>query len=265
MASISKVFVLVCVAASVQTVAQRAYGISLRGGSDGTAAGVSFGADDSGATSLATNLGRTALEVQRRGEVVASFGNDITKLPATDSSGEVAAGMELSVRGVPQWSLWDLDTFDEPNANLKTLSPWSLNDRGFCGSPGDHFLGGHCRFGATRTQRTYNLPKHTRVRVRSRVHFIDKWEGQSVSLLAHGQPVWSESHNWCPCFLKWMCEKYGVDSCGRDTPDRLSVKAEAIIAHSGATLDLMFNSSLAVGTDPCYKSWGVDDVSIELI
>jgi len=260
MASISKVFVLVCVTASLQTVAQRAYGISLRGGSDGTAAGVSFGADVSGATSVATNLGRTALEVQRRGEVVASFGNDLTKLPATDSSGEFAAGIELSVRGVPQWSLWDLDTFDE-----KAVSLWSANDRGFCGSPDDKFLGGHCRFGATSTQRTYNLPKHTRVRVRSRVHFIDKWEGESVSLLVHGQPVWSESHNWCPCFLKWMCEKYGVDSCGRDTPDRLSVKAEAIFAHSGDTLEIGFNSSLPLTTDPCYSSWGVDDVSIELM
>lgn len=245
-----------------QTAGQRAWGVSLRGGvnGDGSAPTVAFGATPSGATSLVSDLHGTVLELNRRGEAVVSLGKDLTKFPQTESTGEFSAGMEYSVNSVPQWTLWDLDTFDTPESAM-----WSPNDRGFCSSPDDHFLGGHCRFAATTTQRTYSLPAHTRVRVSARVHFIDKWEGDSVSLLVHGKPVWSESHNWCPCFLKWMCEKYGVDSCGRDTPDRLSVKVEAAFPHSGPTLDLAFNSSLAVGTDPCYQSWGVDDVSVELM
>jgi len=262
MAPTMQVLALLCVCLPLLATSQRAWGISLRGGfnHDGSAPSVSFGADPAAGTVVASDLQSTVLQIKRRGEAVAAFGRETARLPATVSEGEFAAGMELAVQGTPQWSLWDLDTFDTPDSAM-----WSPNDRGFCGSPEDKFLGGHCKFAATTAQRMYSLPAHTRVRVRARVHFIDKWEGESLSLLAHGQPVWSEAHNWCPCFLKWMCEKYGMDTCGRDTPDRLSVKAEAVFAHSGPNLDLSFNSSLPVGTDPCYQSWGVDDVSIELM
>lgn len=240
---------------------QRAWGVSLRGGSgsDGSPPIVTFGVDPQAATSLTSNLLGTALEVNRKGEALVSMNSDLIHLPHTQSAGEIVVD-GLSAKGVPQWSLWNQDTFDEPDSGM-----WSPNDRGFCGNPGDHFLGGHCRFGATITQRSYDLPPHTRVRVRARVHFIDKWNGEAISLLVHGQPVWSQSHNWCPSFLKWMCEKYGVDSCGRDTPDRLSVRAEAVFAHSSPMLQIGFNSSLPIGTDPCYQSWGVDDVAIELM
>jgi hypothetical protein len=256
------VFPLLCGTLPLLTASQRAWGISLRGGfnSDGSSPTVVFGPNSADATSLSSNLHSTALEVKRRGEAVATFGSEIARLPETISTGEVAAGMDFAIQGVPQWTLWDLDTFDTPDSAM-----WMPNDRSFCSSPEDHLLGGHCHFGATMTQRQYSLPTHTRVRVRARVHFIDKWEGESVSLLANGKPMWSESHEWCPAFLKWMCEKYGVDTCGRSTPDRLSVKAEAVFAHSGPSLDIAFNSSLPVGTDPCYQSWGVDDVSIELM
>lgn len=268
MAWTSKALAFICTCLPLLTTGQRAWGISLRGGfnGDGSAPAVAFGADSAGATSVSSDLQSTALEVKRRGEAVASFSRDLARLPETISEGEFAVGQsatgesQFAVRGAPQWTLWDFDTFDTPDSAL-----WSQNDRGFCSSPEDRFLGGHCRFGATETQRTVSLPKHSRVRVRARVHFIDKWEGESVSLLVHGKPMWSESHDWCPCFLKWMCEKYGVDTCGRNTPDRLSVKAEAVFAHTGPSLDIAFNSSLAVGTDPCYQSWGVDDVSIELM
>lgn len=262
MALTSRVISLLGMCLPPLTTGQRAWGISLRGGfnSDGSSASVAFGPNLAGATSVAMDLSSTAIEVQRRGEAVVAFGSELTRLPETISNGEFAAGMTFEVHGTPQWTLWDFDDFDTPESAM-----WTPNDRGFCSSPEDRFLGGHCRFAATSTQRTYSLPPHTRVRVRARVHYIDKWEGESVSLLAHGQTMWSESYDWCPGFLKWMCEKYGVDTCGRNTPDRLSVRAEAVFAHSGPSLDLAFNSSLPVGTDPCYQSWGVDDVSIELI
>lgn len=257
----SKVFAFICVHLQTLAAGQKAWGVSLRGGinDDGSVPAVSFG-PPSGATSVSTNVGSTALEVKRRGEAVAAFSSEVVRLPQTVSAGEFAAGMELGVRGVPQWTLWDLDTFDTPDSAM-----WTPNDRGFCSSPEDHFLGGHCRFGANSASRTYSLPPHNRVRVRARVHFIDKWEGETLSLLVHNEPVWSESYDWCPSFLKWMCEKYGVDTCGRNTPDRLSVRAEAVFAHSSPNLELAFNSSLVAGTDPCYSSWGVDDVSIELL
>lgn len=262
MSAISKVFLLLSACSPLWSLGQRAWGISLRGGfnSDGTPPAVSFGADPRSATSVSTDLHSTVVEVNRGGEAIVSIGSQLTRLPETMISGEFSAGTEYAIRSQSQWYLWDLDTFDTAES-----SAWTPNDRGFCGSPNDHFLGGHCRFGATIAQRTFSLPEHTRVRVRARVHFIDKWEGESLSLSVHGRPVWSQSHEWCPCFLKWMCEKYGLDTCGRDTPDRLSVKAEAVFAHTGPTLDIAFNSSIPVGTDPCYQSWGVDDVSIELM
>lgn len=246
----------------MQVQGQLAYGISLRGGADldGSSPTIAFGSAIPSATVMSSSTDGTALEVRRNGESMTLLRNDITRFPRTVNNGEFKVASELSANGVPQWALWNLDTFDTPDTGM-----WSPNDRGFCGNPGDHFLGGHCRFGATVTKRRYTLPPHTRVRVRARVHFIDKWGGEAVSLLVHGRPVWSQTHDWCPCFLKWMCEKYGVDTCGRDTPDRLSVKAEAAFQHSGDTLDISFNSSIPAGTDPCYQSWGVDDVSIEIM
>lgn len=257
-----KVLSILCASALRSVMGQRAWGISLRGGGygDGSVPAVGFGPVADVATIVATDLQSTALEVKRQGETAVAFGTQLTKLPRTVTSGGFDVAGEVAARGAPQWTLWDLDTFDTPSTGM-----WSLNDRGFCSSPEDHFLGGHCRFGATTTKRTYSLPAHSRVKISARVHFIDKWEGESVSLLVHGQPVWSESHHWCPGFLKWMCEKYGIDTCGRNNPDRLSVKAEAIVAHSGPSLDIEFTSSLPAGTDACYQSWGVDDVSIELM
>lgn len=242
------------------------YGIALRGGygADDSAAAVSFGSG-ADATAVASDARGAVISVKRQGEALISFSGLDAKLPATSIAGDFympSAFSTVSAGGVRQWSLWSLDTFDEG----ATAPQWTPNDRGFCGNPMDQFLGGHCRFGATQAMRKYTgLPPHTRVRVRARIHYIDKWEGDSVSLLVHGNPVWSQSHQWCPCFLKWMCEKYGLDTCGRNTPDRLSVKAEAIIAHSSDFLDLAFNSSLPFETDPCYTSWGVDDVSVELM
>jgi len=247
------------------------YGIALRGGygADDSAAAVSFGGADAGATAVASDARGAVMSVKRQGEALISFSGLDTVLPATSIEGDFSLPStlsQISAGGVRQWSLWSLDTFD----NDAGKSPWTPNDRGFCGSHSltqqDFFLGGHCKFAAAKPMRRYsNLPPHTRVRVRASVHFIDKWEGESVALLVHDNPVWSQSHDWCPGFLKWMCEKYGLNTCGRDTPDRLSVRAEAIIAHSSDFLDLAFNSTLPFETDPCYTSWGVDDVSVELI
>mmetsp|Transcript_106900 Transcript_106900/g.297692 ORF Transcript_106900/g.297692 Transcript_106900/m.297692 type:complete len:278 (+) Transcript_106900:183-1016(+) len=212
---------------------------------------------------LAAAAGRDGgadLELRRGGLRKVLLGSDVAELPQTLVSGELSAA-SLSVGGVQQWALWDLDTFDAVDSGQ-----WSLNDRGFCSSPYDVFLGGHCRLGAATTTRRYEaLPPHTRVRVRARIHFIDDWNGELVAMQVDGQTVWAQSHEWCPGFEQWMCSKFGVDACGRGTPDRLSVKAEASLVHSSSTLDVAFVSSLAAGTDACRTSWGIDDVSVELL
>jgi hypothetical protein len=233
-----------------------------------------FGADSMSAAVL-TVEGDT-LQLTRGGNVRASFSDKETVLPATSLLGELAVDDGLTIGGTKQWSLWDMDTFDEPGVMMAKNADgtggaqgdavWSPNDRSFCGSPHDQFLGGHCRFAATKAFKKYSdLPPHTRIRVSGRVHFLDKWRGDSVEMLTDGQPVWSQSHDWCPGFLQWKCAKYGLDTCGQSTPDRLSVHAEATVQHSSPTLELSFASSLPAGTDACQQSWGVDDISIELM
>jgi len=205
-----------------------------------------------------TSLG-DGLQVVRQGMTEMIISPEVVQLPAIQATDAIEVEA-LSVGGAPQFALWDLDTFDSPTTGM-----WSANDRSVCGVPGDLFLGGHCRFGATTTARVYNnLPPHKRLRIQARFHFFDDWNGEAVAMQVDNSTVWSHSHSWCPGFLNWICEKYGVDSCGRDTPDTLSLKAEVTMTHTSPTLKLAFGSNLAAGSDSCRVSWGVDDVSVEL-
>lgn len=223
-----------------------------------------FGQDPANSVVISEGVGK--LQVNRGGVGQISLAESDVLLPTVQLRGDTQLeANSLSLRGVPQWALFDLETFDVSDDPMTNSNLWSINDKGFCSTPGDEFLGGHCRFAATTTTRRYNLPPHSRVRISARVHFIDNWLGESVMMQAHGQTVWSQAHNWCPGILKWMCTEYGISSCGSDTPDRLSVHVEATIQHTAPTLDLTFTSSLPLGTDPCKTSWGVDDVSIELL
>jgi len=217
---------------------------------------LAFGPDDLSSTKVILNGG---VQVGREGMTEMVINADAVQLPVVHTSGNIVAD-SISVGGLRQWSLWDFDTFDTATSAL-----WSANDRSVCGAPGDVFLGGHCKFGATTTFRQYHqLPPHKRVRVQARFHFFDDWKGEQVAMQVDNSTVWSHSHNWCPGFLNWICVKYGVNSCGRDTPDTLSVKAEVTMPHTSSTLKLAFASNLPVGSDACRVSWGVDDVSIEL-
>lgn len=247
------------------SVAQRSWGLSLRGSlEDNFQPSILFGGVGAApATSLSrvTFGSSDSLDVTSQGRKEMSFSSDAVQLPHMDTTGELTVAA-VTTKGIPQWRLWDLDTFDVVDSDQ-----WlPLNDRGFCGAPDDKFLGGHCRFAAVTVKRAYKqLPVHSRVRITARVHFIDEWEGESLSLLVNDNPVWSQSHHWCPCFFQDKCAKYGLDTCGRETPDRLSVKVEALFDHSSPLLEIGFNSSLPHDTDACRVSWGIDDISVELL
>jgi len=253
--------VLLVFQACVTDVAGHPSGISLVGNlKTGAPPVLVFAAADPSAAVQVT-AGGGSFQIARGDQAPSvTFSASTVQVPDLAIDGELSAS-SLSVAGIGQWMLWDLDTFDTEDSNR-----WSPNDHSFCGAPHDKFLGGHCRFGATTASRRYaELPMHSRVRIKARVHYLDQWDGESVLMMVNNEPVWAQSHSWCPGFLKWMCSKYGVDTCGRDTPDRLSVKVDAVLPHSGPTLDLSFSSNLAHGTDPCYTSWGVDDISLELL
>uniref|UniRef100_A0A7S1B238 Uncharacterized protein n=1 Tax=Noctiluca scintillans TaxID=2966 RepID=A0A7S1B238_NOCSC len=216
---------------------------------------VAFGSDF-GALSVKGD----ALELTE-GLAAVSLSPKLTQLPKVTVNGQVHAET-LLVDSKLQWRLLDYASFEED----EHAEHWTRQETSFCGSPQDRFLGGHCQFAAGNvSRRVLTLPPHSKVKVSARVHFLDKWEGEAVTLSVDDRPVWSQSHDWCPGFMHWMCSKYGINSCGRDLPDRLSAKVEATIMHSGPEIGLTFGSSLAPSTDPCYTSWGVDDVSLEIL
>lgn len=245
-------FVLILLCLDLCSAKLRASGVLIKGDSSGAPV-VVFG----DATSIKPEGG--ALSIQSNGTAI-SIGPGVMQLETLVANSSASLD-SLSAGGKGQWTLWDLDSFDATDSNK-----WSINDHSFCGASMDSFLGGHCRFGATTTRRTYsNLPAHSKVKVTARVHYFDQWNGETVSMSLDDKPMWSQSHEWCPQFLTWMCRKYGLDSCGRDEPDRLSVKAEAILAHAGPNLAVTFASTLGQSVDPCYTSWGVDDVAVHVL
>eukprot|EP00441_Pelagodinium_beii_P047926 CAMPEP_0197625764 /NCGR_PEP_ID=MMETSP1338-20131121/5035_1 /TAXON_ID=43686 ORGANISM="Pelagodinium beii, Strain RCC1491" /NCGR_SAMPLE_ID=MMETSP1338 /ASSEMBLY_ACC=CAM_ASM_000754 /LENGTH=243 /DNA_ID=CAMNT_0043196247 /DNA_START=102 /DNA_END=829 /DNA_ORIENTATION=+ len=214
-------------------------------GEKGAPAALYFSSGDPRVTEASVVAGE-ALEVRSLRGAVASFSEKVAQLPVLDVS-DLAVD-ELSVSGVKQWALWHLDSFDSGEDGN-----WSSNERSSCTVAGDSFLGGHCHFASTNASKRFSgLPQHEKVKVRARLHFIDEWEGESLFLEVDGRTVWSQSHSWCPGLFKWKCTKFGIDSCGRETPDRLSVKAEAILEHSAENLEVGFASSFLPGSDACH-------------
>ena len=63
----------------------------------------------------------------------------------------------------------------------------------------------------------------------ARVHFFDEWAGESLFLKADGQTRWTRAHTWCSRVFSSTCTKYGLDTCGRDIPDKLSVPQRRLL------------------------------------
>lgn len=53
-------------------------------------------------------------------------------------------------------------------------------------------------------------------------HFIDDWNGETAFAKIDSNIFWTESYNWCEKIMPWHCKKYGIDVCGKETPDRMS-------------------------------------------
>eukprot|EP00916_Digyalum_oweni_P002481 GHVL01004575.1.p1 GENE.GHVL01004575.1~~GHVL01004575.1.p1 ORF type:complete len:258 (+),score=16.72 GHVL01004575.1:83-856(+) len=174
-----------------------------------------------------------------------------------DGGLELTSGKESEDEESGPWALLSLDTFDSP------ASKWSQQERSFCGTSSDMFLGGHCKFASTTTAREWtDLPKHSIVRITGRIHFFDEWTGEAVHISIEGAKMWSHSHNWCPQIMTYICHNSGINSCGHDYPDKLSVYFDITYPHSSLKLKLAIGSTLNENIDPCDASWGVDDVAM---
>eukprot|EP00375_Theileria_parva_P003580 XP_766265.1 hypothetical protein [Theileria parva strain Muguga] len=119
------------------------------------------------------------------------------------------------------------------NGTLKTTTMTSLSVK-------------QCVLASGGVKRFYNhLPEHTEIKISGRVHFFDEWK---------------EWHNWCPTVPDSACMKFGIDACGIEYPDRLSVYFEVSTANSDRSVALEFFSNLAKERNPCDVSWGIDDI-----
>ena len=106
-----------------------------------------------------------------------------------------------------------------------------------------------------------NLPEHDRVRVRFNVNFIDRWEGEYLTLKVDDKLVWTYAFKACDRILSEDCLKYGVNACGDDYPDRLGHVVDLNLAHKHTSLSFSMSDSIS-GRDNCEISWGIDDLEI---
>ncbi|SBT71291.1 conserved Plasmodium protein, unknown function [Plasmodium malariae] len=64
-----------------------------------------------------------------------------------------------------------------------------------------------------------------------------------------------ESHQSCS---SESCSS-GINLCGKDTPDRLSVPIGVELEHTSDTVNILIGNTLKKKTDACTTSWGIDD------
>ncbi len=125
----------------------------------------------------------------------------------------------------------------------------------------DYFLVGSTCSSSGRLSKTFeDLPPHSHLKVRARVHFIDAWKGESVYLqTSGGSIVWMDSA--VSPSLEAISKGKALNVCGGESPDaRLSVHVEVTLSHVDPTFELTFASTLGDGN--CDASFGVDDVVI---
>ena len=104
-----------------------------------------------------------------------------------------------------------------------------------------------------------------------RVHFLDKWEGESFYVKVDGQYMFTRAHTWCasdkvllePCLAKQSADdaRFGINVCGDPNfPDTLSSHVSfQLAAHTAHTMRVTLGSNLGSNTA---ASWGVDDLTI---
>ncbi|KJP87630.1 hypothetical protein AK88_02658 [Plasmodium fragile] len=189
------------------------------------------------------NKDNTYLEVQEK----------VTTVGSLNVFGTVHTN-EYSAFEHKQWTLHHLDTFDRKE------SAWSPSDISTCGNSPDTFLGGPCIFGALEAYTTVrDIPRHSALKIKLRVHFFDAWKGDSLFLQTDGKTVWAESYK-SNHVEKGVGD--GINLCGEETPDRLSVPVDVEFEHSSETVRILIGSTLKKTNDACTTSWGVDDLHV---
>lgn len=230
---------------------------------------VSFQTDTDGYILRNFNNGTTSIFEFQSTDILLEFNNfrdfsDIsfkTPLELNTESLEIMMNYDNSKLTFDEVNQFYLYIFDDFQSQIKG---WSVDATNVCGKNDNLFLGGPCKFGNMTVFKNFNdLPPHSEVRITANFHFFDGWEGEEAYMLVNDDAVWSDTYNWCPSAMIWMCSTKSISACGNEKADRLSVPIDFTFSHKDASFKLSFSAFLGE-KQPCEASWGIDDVSIYL-
>lgn len=177
-------------------------------------------------------------------------------------------GLSLNRMINSDFYLYSLDTFDS-STDLRT---WSYQDVSTCGISADLFLGGACKLGLdNNVTRTFvGLPPHTYARITGRIHYIDRWQDDTMLIAIDDNLMYSNQHHWCPnSRFESICKRSSISQCGHPAVgDTLSKFFSISVRHTNSTLAVTLHAQgdgdKTRSGVPCAVSWGVDDVALYL-
>lgn len=188
--------------------------------------------------------GLTAFEVSPSGDVSVS-GKII-------ASGDVSIGSDeggsFVFKGIPQWTLFLADSFDQGG--------WSNASVSTCGGSQIPILGGYGKFsGGSVSKNLRQLPEHSEIRVKANFHFIDGWQGEWAYAKVDHQTVWTDVYD------SQSTNSNALNICGGPTHEgKFAVPIDVALKHSSSSLALTFGSTLSKPATEA--SWGLSSLQI---
>lgn len=191
--------------------------------------------------------GSFGLEYTDRTVTVAATGA-VTLQEQVLTTANLNIGTTLTMNGVRQWQLVQLETFDGARAE-----GWSVDRVTVCG--GATMMGGYCELSSESTAKTFSsLPPHSQVRIVATYHFIDQWQGESAFLRSEVNGalaiVWTDR-------LSLDAAASGYNVCGSDRYPEMQFASlvDVTLPHARDSLQVEFGSTL--DEQSCTHSYGV--------
>jgi hypothetical protein len=184
--------------------------------------------------------------------MVVSPDGDVTVNGKIIASGDVSMGSDsggsFSFKGLPQWTLFMDDQFDQGG--------WTNASTSTCGGSPIPILGGYAKFSGGEVARNYRqLPDHTEIRIKANFHFIDSWTGEWGYAKLDHQTVWSDIHD------AQSVNTNALNICGGPTHEgKFAVPIDVTIAHTSSSIGVLFGSTLKKPATEA--SWGISSLQI---
>jgi len=161
-----------------------------------------------------------------------------------------------------QWTLIKSEHFTTSNNGWRVAGTSSPAPLSTCGH-GDSFVMTKPTDHSEGVEKVYSeLPEHSQLHIRARVHFIDAWKGSVAFMMVDGTVVWLETHG------DPDESESGISTCGSGYPhDRLSVPIDVIVPHTARDATVVFGSKAygdAVDAGENTMAMGVAGVALSL-